>query len=186
MYIFPLTREACEDAIWSQLEACWDGFSLVDSSLCIEGFEWSLTCRSGYTSARGCGSQPSIFNLQDIYWHVHIPRYCCFLAFQAAATTFLLKVLPFGQGITLRVFSKLAKEAAKVDTLFHLDNRLLNSPSVDEARRHVYLPSHTIKWLDMSWDTQIMFIFLSRDNYQRIMVKLCRAIIFSTFTRHQS
>ena len=146
-------------------------------------------------------------DLKNAYWHVPVhPRFRSFLAVQDGSTVLRFRVMPFGLNIAPRVFTKLTRTVAAllaergVSILMYLDDWLIQGASQEEARHHtaltislcsslgfafnipksVLLPSPTIDWLGMSWDSSSASLRLSADNRARVVSKLRRMLLAVT------
>ena len=142
-------------------------------------------------------------DLKDAYWHVPIaPRFRPFLAFSAAGRLLQFAVLPFGLNIAPRVFTKmmqpvhaaLVREGVRI--LMYLDDWLVLARSAEECREMIettlrvgrgmgvgfnlpkshLVPSTSLQYLGLVWDTVAGTVALSSDNVARCRRKVFRAV----------
>ena len=147
-------------------------------------------------------------DLANAYWHVPIHRrFRPFLAVQDGETVLRFRVMPFGLNIAPRVFTKLTRTVASmltdqgVSVLMYLDDWLVQGTSQSDAQaattttrivcehlgfkfnipKCVLLPSQSIDWLGMNWDSRSASLRLTTTNREKLVGKLRRAVVAYNF-----
>ena len=178
----------------------------------IPTFKFRMTTVNTVRQTLSQGCFLASIDLKDAYWHIPIAkRFRPFLAFSAGKSIFQFRVLPFGLNIAPRVFSKMMRPVHSrlaslgVNILMYLDDWLVMAPSERQCKEMVRItlevgetmglhfnlkksqlvPSRSIQWLGMRWDSHSATVALSEENQLRCRKKLFRALHSHTLTRRQ-
>lgn len=147
------------------------------------------------------GAWSAALDLESNDWHVLIaPKLWQLLAIQWKDNVCQFMVLPYGLSITPRVFTitnmkKLVAQALSrqgFEALMYLNNWLVQASSCHEGGAHLNLllsltgdrgllvsfvkshlvPTQTIDWLCMKWDSHLVTLQLSPDNQRQVLTKV--------------
>ena len=151
-------------------------------------------------------------DLKDAYWHIPIAKALRpYLAFSSGRRNYQFRVLPFGLNIAPRVFTKILRPVHArlanmgVNILMYLDDWMVFAPTHHQCAEMVkltlqvgeemglafnlakssLLPTQSLQWLGMTWDTTTTTLALSEDNQRRCLKQVVRALHSTTFTRRQ-
>ena len=178
----------------------------------ITPFKFKMTTVASVRLALRPGCYMASLDLKDAYWHVPIHRsYRPYLAFSAGGRVFQFRVMPFGLNIAPRVFTRILRPVHQalvregVQVLMYLDDWLIYASSSEDCLRMVkrtlevgrgmgllfnlekshLLPTQSLQWLGMSWDSVACDLSLSGENRRRCRMKLFRTVHASSISLRQ-